>query len=298
MIRIPSNDGVSVALHDFGGDGPDLLISHATGFHAHCYVEMAAALGDRYHSVALDHRGHGETAADPIPPGVPVDWQPFGDDCLAVARHIAPVGGLVGFGHSMGGAALMMAAHRDPEQFRMLVLFEPIAFPPPVNPSDFDSENYLVAAARRRKQQFASYGAAYENYAAKPPMSSMSPMTLRHYVDHGFRPVDPAIDGAEAADRGGVVLRCSPDFEAGVFMNGRDNGVWSLLPDIDIPVTVVSGRVEQMQPSMIAESIAHQLPHGTYICVDDVDHFGPFTHPGPLAELVATALHEVATEPT
>ena len=35
MQRVESSDGVSVAVHDLGGRGPALLISHATGFNAH-----------------------------------------------------------------------------------------------------------------------------------------------------------------------------------------------------------------------------------------------------------------------
>ena len=34
------------------------------------------------------------------------------------------------FGHSMGGACLLMAAHRNPALFRRIVAFEPIVFPP------------------------------------------------------------------------------------------------------------------------------------------------------------------------
>ncbi len=39
-------------------------------------------------------------------------------------------GGLTGFGHSMGGTALLMAAHREPELFDTIVVYEPIVFDP------------------------------------------------------------------------------------------------------------------------------------------------------------------------
>ena len=105
MFRVPSADGVSIAVHELapGLDRPPLMLSHATGFHARCYAPIAAALSDRYHVVAPDYRGHGES---PINPDWEVDWHRFGDDALAVARSVAPGGGLIGFGHSMGGAAL------------------------------------------------------------------------------------------------------------------------------------------------------------------------------------------------
>ena len=128
MRHVESSDGVAVTVHSLAGspDLPPLLISHATGFHAHCYRPIAHALADRFHCIGLDYRGHGETDA---PPGWQVDWSRFGDDALAVARSIAPDGGLIGFGHSMGGSALIMAARRQPGLFERLVLFEPIAFP-------------------------------------------------------------------------------------------------------------------------------------------------------------------------
>ena len=127
MRRVESSDGVAVAVHDFGGRGRALLLSHATGFNAHSYLPMTATLADRFHTFGLDFRGHGDTAA---PPGWEVEWRRYGDDALAAARALAPDGGLIGFGHSMGGSALLMAAHRDPSLFELIVAFEPIGSPP------------------------------------------------------------------------------------------------------------------------------------------------------------------------
>ena len=98
-----------------------------TGFHGYCYLPVADELSDRFTSYALDYRGHGDTAR---PENWTIDWAQYGDDALAVARAVAPDGGLVGFGHSMGGACLLMAAHRDPSLFDLIVVFEPIVFPP------------------------------------------------------------------------------------------------------------------------------------------------------------------------
>lgn len=33
-------DGCEIVVHDFGGDGPPLLIQHANGFHALAYLPM------------------------------------------------------------------------------------------------------------------------------------------------------------------------------------------------------------------------------------------------------------------
>jgi pimeloyl-ACP methyl ester carboxylesterase len=281
MFHVTSNDGVSVAVHELAGtaDLPPLLISHATGFHAHCYAPIATTLGDRFRVFALDYHGHGETA--PVPNWT-VDWSHFGDDAEAVAAEIAPDGDLVGFGHSMGGAALLMAAHRRPELFSRLVLFEPIAHLPV--PSKLSQEEMrqvpIIAGALRRRRRFPSFENAYENYRSKPPMSLMDDEVLRNYVDYGFHSI------VDEDDQPAVELRCTPEIEAGIFMGGRDNGVWPLLAEIITPAVVIGGRVEEMQPSSGTEAIADELPNGNYVLLEHQTHFGPFSHPDEIAALI------------
>lgn len=282
MSTVPSSEGVQVARYRLAGSGDrqPLLIAHATGFHAHCYVPVANELADRFVCHALDFRGHGRTDVDPA---WAVDWRSFGDDALAVARDVAPDGGLVGFGHSMGAAALLMAAHTDPGLFDRLVLFEPIsheATAPPLARTEMEALP-IVRGARRRSARFASFDAAFANYSAKPPLSLMVPDALRNYVEHGFREVVDDSGGA------GVELRCRPETEADIFVTGRDNGVWRLLPEILTPCVVVGGHVEEGQPSMQTEAIAGRLPNGRYLLLDDQTHFGPFSHPAVTARVIA-----------
>lgn len=272
---ISSTDDVTLALHDFGGAGPTLLIVHATGFNAHCYMPMISTLRDRFHVFGLDVRGHGRST---VPSDWLVDWAAFGDDTDAAAHHLAGAGPITGFGHSMGGAALIMAANREPALFGALCLFEPIAHPPAL--SEVDIEQFpIVQGARRRRRRFPSYDDAYDNFSSKPPLSMMVPEALRNYVDHGFRPVSD-----EQGD--GVELCCTPELEAGIFVTGRSNGLWDLLDDATTPTTVVAGAVEVDQPSATSEQIAERLPNGRYVELPHMDHFGPFTHPQEVAELL------------
>lgn len=278
-MHVPSSDDVQVRLHDLGGDGPPLLLSHATGFHGHCYVPMAEVLSDRFHAWALDYRGHGHT---PAPPDWEVRWEGYGDDAAVAADAVAPEGGLVAFGHSMGGACLLMAAHRDPRRFRVIVAFEPIVFPPPA-PGEDRAGNALAEGARRRRDRFESVQHAIDNYASKPPLGAFTPEALRWYVEHGTEPVPDA-------EGGGVRLRCAPEHEARTFEMGGTHGTWDLLPEITTPVVVVAGRVDPpMGPAVVAASIAERLPNARYVQLDHLDHFGPMTHPDQIAELVADA---------
>ena len=109
VIHAASSDGVSVAIHDLAGSSPHpiVLLAHATGFHGHAYLPIAKALAPRFHSWGMDFRGHGDT---PLPAGWAASWDGYGDDAFAAASALAALpgaaGGIVAFGHSMGGAAL------------------------------------------------------------------------------------------------------------------------------------------------------------------------------------------------
>lgn len=285
--RVPSSMGVQLAVHHLGGSTDDerghpLLISHATGFHGWCYTPMADRLADRFECIAFDYRGHGDT---PRPEG-PVVWDRYGDDATAMAEWLADrVGGPINaFGHSMGGACLLMAAHRRPDLFRRLVLFEPIVFPPRERHSgategEHDGESVMVAGARRRRGTFHTYQAAIDNYSAKPPLNCFTPEALRAYVEHGF-----------ARDPHGVHLKCHPDTEAETFAAGSRHTTWEHLPAIATEVLVMGGRAEPMQPSTIAEPVAERLPHGRYLQFVEMNHFGPMSHPAVVADVVADEL--------
>ena len=216
---VESSGGVQLAVHDLAPSSVAarvVLVSHATGFHGRCYLPMAHHLAadtdPRLHAVAFDYRGHGDT---PRPDG-PVDWQRYGDDAEATAAWLAGATGgpIDAFGHSMGGACLLIAAARRPELFRRLVVFEPITFPPQgIGPGDGagsdPDDNPMVQGARRRRAVFTDHRTAIDNYAAKPPLSVFTPESLEAYVVHGFGP-DPE----------GVRLKCSPDTEAATFASG------------------------------------------------------------------------------
>ena len=71
-VTVPSTDGVQLALHHLSdtpaGTLPIMLLSHATGFHGHCWLPIAQHLAGTFDCWALDYRGFGDST-------VPHDWQ-------------------------------------------------------------------------------------------------------------------------------------------------------------------------------------------------------------------------------
>jgi pimeloyl-ACP methyl ester carboxylesterase len=266
---LASTDGVTIALHELGGSGPLLLWSHATGFHARCYLPLARRLADRFHSVGLDYRAHGDSTA---PDNGRFDWDGMAEDLAVVVDQLDRP--LVAVGHSMGGAALLLGEIARPGTFAGLVVYEPIVFPP--DRATAPGGNPLAGSARRRRSEFPSHQAAYDNFAAKPPLNVFTPEALHAYVEHGFHPT--------AA--GTVQLACAGEHEAATYEGSASHGAWARLGEVGCPVLVLSGAPAEYQPSTWAHEVAARLPQGTYRQFERLGHFGPMEDPDLVAHVV------------
>jgi pimeloyl-ACP methyl ester carboxylesterase len=276
---IESSGGAVVTLHDLGGPQsssrvPVLLFSHATGFHGRVFEPMASFLTDQFRCVALDLRGHGLSE---LPPPAGLAWSGMADDVVAALdADYFPAGPVHGIGHSMGGAALVMAAARRPDAFRSLWLYEPVIVPTD-DRSLPDGDNPMSEAAARRRDRFDSLDHAYENYRAKPPLDQLHPDALRAYVDGGF----------SSSPDGSVTLRCRPSTEADVFRQAAVSGAWGSVATLELPVAVVTGRPEEVGPAAFAPAIADVLREGALIERPLLGHFGPLEDPAAMAAEVS-----------
>jgi pimeloyl-ACP methyl ester carboxylesterase len=261
------------------GARPAALLVHANGFHGRVFAPLAARLTCAGRRFAPDLRGHGDSdtpaALDAL------GWEDFADDVLAVVDALA-IDRLLGIGHSLGGAALLLAEHRRPGTFAALFVYEPVVFPPDDEPAELlpDADNPMVQGALRRKDLFASYQDAYDNFASKPPLDVLDPDALREYVQHGFAP-NP--DGT-------VSLKCRGETEAQIYRTGRDHRAFERLAGVGCPVTVACGAAEPFGPSTIAPVVAARLPHGRLERFDELGHFGPLERPAVLAAAIDRAL--------
>jgi pimeloyl-ACP methyl ester carboxylesterase len=265
-----STDNLQIALHDLGGVGPDLLCAHATGFHGLVWQPFVTTLHDRFHSHAFDAAGHG---ASQTPSFDDFSWERFGADVLTIVDALG-LNRPVAVGHSMGGAALVMAELLRPGTFRGLYLFEPIIFP--VMP-DNEGGSPMVQAAQRRRNVFASRDEAYDNYANKIPLHQLDPAALRSYVDHGMRD----------SDDGQVTLACQREFEALIFSTGGNHRTFERLGELKCPTVIAMGEADGFGPAMIAPAIADAVAGSALERFDGLGHFGPLQHPGRVASAAA-----------
>jgi pimeloyl-ACP methyl ester carboxylesterase len=280
-------DNVELAVYDFGGTGDDLLLVHATGFCAGVLLPLARALSSRFRCHAFDLRGHGRS-------GRPVDgnyaWSGFATDVLTVVDRLG-LERSVGFGHSCGGASLLMAEQARPGTFRGLYLFEPVVVPVQPMPVPVE-ENPLSTGARRRRETFPSAEDAFVNFSSKPPFEGLDPEVLKRYVEDGFE-VTPAAEGGDGHE---VRLRCRRDDEAEVYRHGFANGAFARLDEVQCPATFAYGEDTDAFGEHIMSTDAACMNRATVVAYRALTHFGPLERPEDVAKGVLGALE--ATDDT
>jgi pimeloyl-ACP methyl ester carboxylesterase len=275
--RVRGAAGVEIATYQLGGQGPPVMLLHATGFHGRCWLPLAPALTDQFSVWSIDVRGHG--ASGKAPDDRYDDWSVFVDDLLAVLEALG-LDGWRGVGHSLGGAILLLAEQRRPGTFADLCCYEPVVFPPRISPDGFGAPISMSDLARKRRSSFASRQEARLNFAAKPPMNRFDPAALDAYVTYGFVD-DPG---------GGVTLACRREDEASVYEGAPGSGAWDHLTDVRPPVAILGGDDPRDPVNRVIEEVARRLPRGGARRFDHLSHFGPFEDPVGVGHVMAQAL--------
>jgi pimeloyl-ACP methyl ester carboxylesterase len=289
-LALPDS-AIEIALLDWGGDGPLALLHHANGFCAAVWALVAERLSGRYHVIALDARGHGDSSK---PEGADCyRWEFFGRDVLAVAEALAaehPDGRVaLGLGHSFGGSAILMASAERPDLFERNVLVDPVVMPPDWKravPAADPPGNALAEAARSRRQVWPSRDAARAKWLEKPLFADWDPKALDLYLAEGL------------ADRpdGQVELKCSGETEAAIFEATGSFDLWSSASRVRTP-TLIERAARGVFPRANYEQLAARMADAQ-ICDIDASHLAPMQHPdrvvAPILEFTSRDTRRIA----
>lgn len=277
MHHVPGTDGTVVALHELGGDGPPLLVCHATGLCARAYDPLTARLRSRFTVWAVDLRGHGLSST---PADGRFDWDRSAADVVAALGAVR-VGPVVAFGHSLGGAVTLLAEAQRPGLVRQAFLFEPIIWP--TGFAHPGGVNPMAETAVRRREVFASRAEALARYASRPPFGLLRADCLAAYVAAGF----------EELPDGTVRLRCRAESEAATF-RAEEAVTVERFGGISTPVTVAVGHRapagEGTGPGALAAGLVAAMPRASLRGYGHLGHFGPLQDPDTIADDVIVAL--------
>jgi lipase len=148
---------LTLARREWGDPGrPALVCLHGVTSHARHFTQLAERFADRFHVVALDLRGHGDSTWEP-------PW--LLEQHVADVLASAPERRAIWLGHSFGGRIAYEVAAVAPERVERLVLLDPaIRIPPDVG---------LAAAENaRRDRSYASFDEGIERRYAESVLTT------------------------------------------------------------------------------------------------------------------------------
>lgn len=255
-----------------------ILFVHGLACHARCWDATLKLLDRPERIIAVELRGHGRSEKKR-----PYSWKQFGDDLIAFIEAL-DLTSIVGVGHSMGGHSILQTAAQLQGRFTSLLLLEPVVFEPLVYERAkslrlFDSpEEHPIA---RRRNQWRSPEEWMEIVSEKMPFKLWDPDVLRDHCQFGLM----------QSDSGVYELRCPPLVEAEAAMNRADTDIHPFLPNINVPTTVIRGKIAQglRHPmdnihSCTWPNLAHSLLHGQDQHFPELTHFIPMQRPSLVAQ--------------
>ncbi len=125
LTKLMTRDGVKLAFSDFGSGLKPIILLHGWACDRTFLQPQLEHLSRSHRVLAVDLRGHGESAA----PKCQYTVAEFAEDIheLSKALRLPPV---VVVGHSMGGQVALELAAAHPEHVSAICLIDSVVFPP------------------------------------------------------------------------------------------------------------------------------------------------------------------------
>ena len=235
-------------------DRPDLVLVHGIRLHAHVWSHFARAFRDRYHILALDQRGHGDSA-----------WAPEGHyhlhDYYEDLRAVVKARGLKRFvliGHSLGARVSMLYAHLHPDTIERLVLVDMgAALPTSVATTDFSrvTETPPPKDFASHEEAIAYLGGILK-LAPKEMIEESVHQGMRRSAEGRYTwKYDPRLGGR-------------PQPRPGT----REWDLWEVVRSIQSPTLLLHGELSRVVTPEIARRMGAEMPACRVERIDRVGH--------------------------
>jgi len=233
--------GLRLSFLEWGIAGrPVLCFLHGGSAHAHWFDVVTPAFIDRFHVIALDQRGHGESQWTE-PPAYATEN--FAADLLGFIdtlgwERVALIG------HSMGGHNAMSFAAWHPDRVSALVIVDSR----PTIPTD--RLDRLRRRGERTLRPYPTREAAAQSFRLLPRETMADPALLAHLGAEGVVERD-----------GAWVYRFDPASNAG----RQPVDAWTLLDRITAPTLIARGELSPVLPRDMADKLRAAIRGATLV---------------------------------
>jgi pimeloyl-ACP methyl ester carboxylesterase len=259
---VSGTHGNAIHVLEWSREGVPLVLVHGFGNEAHIWDDFAPLVAPHYRVIAIDQRGHGDSAHDPE---CRYDYDYLVADLESVTAALG-IERLVLVGHSLGGRASMLFAGKHPERMAGLVIVD--------SAPEFD-----VRGTTRIRQEAEARGdgsvasvAEYQrvlahNFPAGRPdaLARMARHELKQRADGRWeRKIDPKF-----------MTSRRPESEVEALARERETAkrLWEALARIPCPTLVVRGAASDvMSPEVADKMVDEVLAKGTLAVVPQAAH--------------------------
>lgn len=277
-LRVKGANGAELHLLEWSTEGVPMLLLHGFGNEAHIWDDFAPVVAPHYRTLALDHRGHGQSDWDPE---ARYEIDALVDDVESVTAALG-IERMVLVGHSLGGRVSTVFAGRHPARLAGLVIVD-------IGP-EVDARGSL-RIRQDVESNLSPVFASVEEYARALSLSypAATPESLRRMALHGLRRradgrfelvMDPAWRGITAG-RG-----TSRDAEQ---EEGLGQQMWDALAALPCPALVVRGAASDiLSPEVADRMVDDVLPNGRLAVVPQAGHSVMTDNPQGFNDAVAS----------
>ena len=256
----------------YEGDGPTIVLMHATGFLPWLWHPIARELAPRWRVIApyfCDHRD-----SDPEKGGL--NWLTIAQDLANFCKGLGLDRPAMA-GHSMGATVITLANAAFDLDVRGLILIEPIFLPEDFYKAQITIDLHpLASKAIRRRDTWSDPVEAHAYLRSKAMFKNWDNEMLDLYVEYGMKNLDA----------GGLQLACSPKREASLFMGGMQYDPWPLLPNVTCPTLILEGEESENRAFIDLKKAASAFKQATYRMVNGAGHLIPQEKPTETIEII------------
>ena len=249
---------------EWGREGRDaIVLVHGSRLHAHVWNDFARRFSDRYHIIAIDQRGHGESAW-----GGGEEYH-LEDLCRDLHAHVQArkLSRFTLVGHSLGGRASLLYAHRHQSELERLVLVDITPGRPP----------RVAGPGRGEGRQPRAFESEDGAIAYLAQAMSRAP---RHLVEESVR------HGMRRDDAGLYVWKYDPVHFARRVTPPAGLDLWQVASEIPTPTLLQYGSESDVVDAELASRLQKTMRRCTVERVEGAGH-GLFTdRPDAFAESV------------